>query len=470
MNLTRLPSVSSGHVGPPLPCNAVKLVDVAEMNYLAANGEGEVRSSASLERRCLQRMRTNPLFHSELTLTSYFGLVSSVGVCQRTKRIPGIPEGPREDSWGHRRWGMAAHRGHREMASCKRNNTDLKNSDCHYHGEVELKSSFSCGSRQNGCLKVIDRKKHIFKLAQGEYIAPEKIETVYNRSDPVAQIFVHGDSLQVSDSAWIHMVSSDGLSGLIFIFSVLCLKAFLVGIVVADPEYLPVWAKKKGLEGSFTELCSKKVRFTSISSPTFTLLNLKLGFSDCHFHFAALTTLQEVKDAILEDIVRLGKEAGLKSFEQVSSSIPIVRLCSFSYLIDWYILLIIKAPSLQLCMKLIVYLCGFCRWKTSLSTPSCSQCRTASWPPPWRPRGTSCGAASGSRSINFMPNLSCKLGSGTNLGRWGSFRAKPEPNWSREGAFTQMFLPVAVLWGRDKPTETSISDCTVSCPRLLLAN
>lgn len=35
----------SGHVGPPLPCNAVKLVDVAEMNYLAANGEGEVRRS-----------------------------------------------------------------------------------------------------------------------------------------------------------------------------------------------------------------------------------------------------------------------------------------------------------------------------------------------------------------------------------------------------------------------------------------
>uniref|UniRef100_A0A8C4H4N8 Long-chain-fatty-acid--CoA ligase n=1 Tax=Dicentrarchus labrax TaxID=13489 RepID=A0A8C4H4N8_DICLA len=33
---------TSGHVGVPLPCNVVKLVDVEEMNYFASNGEGEV--------------------------------------------------------------------------------------------------------------------------------------------------------------------------------------------------------------------------------------------------------------------------------------------------------------------------------------------------------------------------------------------------------------------------------------------
>lgn len=43
----------------------------------------------------------------------------------------------------------------------------------------------------------MDRKKHIFKLAQGEYIAPEKIENIYIRSEAVVQAFVHGDSLQV---------------------------------------------------------------------------------------------------------------------------------------------------------------------------------------------------------------------------------------------------------------------------------
>uniref|UniRef100_A0A8C3RGX8 Arachidonate--CoA ligase n=1 Tax=Cyanoderma ruficeps TaxID=181631 RepID=A0A8C3RGX8_9PASS len=109
----------------------------------------------------------------------------------------------------------------------------------------------------NGTLKIIDRKKHIFKLAQGEYIAPEKIENIYIRSDPVAQIYVHGDSLQ----------------------------AFLVGIVVPDSEVMPGWAKKRGFEGTYAELCKNK----------------------------------ELKQAIMEDMVRLGKESGLHSFEQVKA-------------------------------------------------------------------------------------------------------------------------------------------------------
>uniref|UniRef100_A0A8C5FLA6 long-chain-fatty-acid--CoA ligase n=1 Tax=Gadus morhua TaxID=8049 RepID=A0A8C5FLA6_GADMO len=108
---------------------------------------------------------------------------------------------------------------------------------------------------QNGTLKLIDRKKNLFKLAQGEYISPEKIETIYNSCGPVAQIFVHGDSLQ----------------------------AFLVAIVVLDPELLPGWAQQRGIEGSYKELCQNK----------------------------------EIKKAILEDMVMLGKEGGLKSFEQV---------------------------------------------------------------------------------------------------------------------------------------------------------
>lgn len=47
-----------------------------------------------------------------------------------------------------------------------------------------------------GRTKIIDRKKNIFKLAQGEYIAPEKIENILTKSELVSQIYVHGDSLQ----------------------------------------------------------------------------------------------------------------------------------------------------------------------------------------------------------------------------------------------------------------------------------
>uniref|UniRef100_A0A8C2RPS2 Arachidonate--CoA ligase n=1 Tax=Capra hircus TaxID=9925 RepID=A0A8C2RPS2_CAPHI len=107
----------------------------------------------------------------------------------------------------------------------------------------------------NGALKVIDRKKNIFKLAQGEYIAPEKIETIYIRSSLVSQIFVHGETL----------------------------RSFLVGVVVPDPDALPSFAAKIGVKGSIEELCQN----------------------------------QTIKKAILEDIQKTGTEGGLKSFEQV---------------------------------------------------------------------------------------------------------------------------------------------------------
>jgi long-chain acyl-CoA synthetase len=48
----------------------------------------------------------------------------------------------------------------------------------------------------NGSAKIIDRSKNIFKLSQGEYIAPEKLENIFSLSPYIANSFVYGDSLR----------------------------------------------------------------------------------------------------------------------------------------------------------------------------------------------------------------------------------------------------------------------------------
>ncbi|ORY50230.1 acetyl-CoA synthetase-like protein [Rhizoclosmatium globosum] len=80
-----------------------------------------------------------------------------------------------------------------------------------------------------GRLKLIDRKKSVFKLSQGEYIAPEKIESVLKSSDMVSQAFVYGDSL----------------------------KPYLVAVLVPDRHTFMNWAtKKQGFyHKNFKDLC-----------------------------------------------------------------------------------------------------------------------------------------------------------------------------------------------------------------------
>ncbi|EGR34187.1 hypothetical protein IMG5_021020 [Ichthyophthirius multifiliis] len=103
-------------------------------------------------------------------------------------------------------------------------------------------------------LTIIDRKKNIFKLSQGEYIAPEKIENVYLRAQGVEECFVYGDSLQ----------------------------SVLIAIVHPTLEYLKQLADEKGYTYDPEQLCKNK----------------------------------EIIKIIKDNMIQLGKQEGLFGFEQ----------------------------------------------------------------------------------------------------------------------------------------------------------
>ncbi|EDO46335.1 predicted protein [Nematostella vectensis] len=176
-----------GHVGPPMPCTKIKLVDVPDMNYFAKDGKGEI------------------CFYGPNVFKGY------LHDPEKTR------EAIDEDGWLH-------------------------------SGDVGEWT-------ENGTLKLIDRKKHIFKLAQGEYIAPEKIEAVYMQCPLVHQVFVYGDSR----------------------------KSCIVGVVVPEETALKKWTEKNEVQGDMEALCNN----------------------------------EKVRKAILEEMSAMGKKEKLFSFQQV---------------------------------------------------------------------------------------------------------------------------------------------------------
>jgi len=108
---------------------------------------------------------------------------------------------------------------------------------------------------ENGTLKIVDRKKSIFKLAQGEYVAPEKIENTYTQQGLVSQCFVYGKSTQAS----------------------------LVGILNVNEKHFAQWASEQGHKGDVS----------------------------------ALINDAEVVKAVIAELNKFGKQHGLQVFEQV---------------------------------------------------------------------------------------------------------------------------------------------------------
>lgn len=141
------------HVGPPIACCGIKLVDVPEMEYYQSNQQGEICVKGS----CVFRgwVEQKPLINHCKSKTALLLYIF-----------------------------------HRYFKDPSRTNETIDSHGWHHTGDIGQ-------WLPNGTLRIIDRKKHIFKLSQGEYIVPEKIENIYIKSKYVEQVFVHGESLKV---------------------------------------------------------------------------------------------------------------------------------------------------------------------------------------------------------------------------------------------------------------------------------
>jgi len=167
---TRIADGISGHVGGPLRSVEFKVVDVPEMSYTSKDKD----------------LQGDPLPRGEICMR---GPPIFKGYYKQPDKTSEAIDG---DGWLH--------------------SGDI--------GQIH----------QNGSLKIIDRKKNIFKLAIGEYIAAEKIENIYARHKYVAEVFLYGDSLQ----------------------------HYLIAIIVPHQKPVLELAQSLNLEGSYEEHLQNK--------------------------------------------------------------------------------------------------------------------------------------------------------------------------------------------------------------------
>lgn len=127
--------------------------------------------------------------------------------------------------------------------------------------EVMIDGWFHTGDigewQPDGSLKIIDRKKNIFKLSQGEYVAVENLENIFGLCSAIDAIWVYGNSFQ----------------------------SFLVAVVNPNKAALEHWAKENQIDGDFEALCENP----------------------------------KAKEHIVEELAKIAKEKKLKGFEFIKA-------------------------------------------------------------------------------------------------------------------------------------------------------
>ena len=115
-------------------------------------------------------------------------------------------------------------------------------------------------TKNGNSLKIIDRIKNLFKLNQGEYVAPEKVETILNNSKYINQIFLHGESQYSYAVALVYPELNE------------CIKFLKTNKKIVDINYDKI---------SYNDLCGNKI----------------------------------MEDEIVKDLDIIGRKLGLKGFE-----------------------------------------------------------------------------------------------------------------------------------------------------------
>lgn len=92
-----------------------------------------------------------------------------------------------------------------------------------------------------------DRKKNIFKLAQGEYIAPEKIENLYTKCKFVSQCFIYGKKTSSQSTCVYVQLPLFGLRADSSMFIGDSFNSSLVAVISVDPDVLKDWAASEGI-------------------------------------------------------------------------------------------------------------------------------------------------------------------------------------------------------------------------------
>lgn len=114
-------------------------------------------------------------------------------------------------------------------------------------------------------MRIVDRKKNMFKLSQGEYIAPEKLENGYKQSSPyITGVFVYGDSLMNNIVAVVNM-EEKGLLKL----------AADIGITGVSAEELTQRKEVKASILAMFEKTAKELKYNSLERPKAVLVELR---------------------------------------------------------------------------------------------------------------------------------------------------------------------------------------------------